>query len=38
MGREKFWRGIEPWNKMAYKQVYFKKKKKERQKVREIDI
>lgn len=27
MGREKFWRGIEPWNEMAYKQVYFKKKR-----------
>lgn len=36
MGREKFWRGIEPWNEMAYKQVF--KKKKKREKVREIDI
>lgn len=35
MGREKFWRGIEPWNEMAYKQVYWKR---EREKVREIDI
>lgn len=31
---KKFWRGIEPWNEMAYKQVYLK----EREKVREIDI
>lgn len=35
MGREKIWRGIEPWNEMAYKQVYLKR---EREKVREIDI
>lgn len=37
MGREKFWRGIEPWNEMAYKQVYLKRER-EREKVREIDI
>lgn len=35
MGRENFWRGIEPWNEMAYKQVYLER---EREKVREIDI
>lgn len=33
MGREKFWRGIEPWNEMAYKQVYLKKKERKLEKL-----